>query len=253
MERHPQEEPDRAGSPLDVEQARMLTAQIREAITAVQQAGAVLAERVRRAHESRIWRPLGYSSWAEYAAAEFGISRAQAYRLIDIATTAGKLLEAATTMAGLSSAGDTLVLSGRALRDVRDRVDQVAAVLARLIGQARAAGELSGDDVGDLLRRAVAEVRAAPPPPVPPPVPPLAAPGAPSRIHEGRRMVEELYAAAAELGLICLEIAPGYMPDAEAARALERYAEEVGLDLDGVLAHRRYALTGDRRCLRDIL
>jgi hypothetical protein len=136
------------------------------------------------------------------------------------------------------------------LRDVRDRVDQVAAVLTRLIGQARTAGELSGDDVAELLRRAVAEVRAAPP--APPPLPP-AAPGESSYVREGRRMVEELYAGAAEIGLMCLEIAPGYLSDADAAIPLEMFAEEIGLDLDGVLAHRRFALTGDRRCLRDVL
>ncbi|MEU4235393.1 hypothetical protein AB0F17_64930 [Nonomuraea sp. NPDC026600] len=248
MERHPQEEPDRAGSALDVDQARALTAQIRGAIAAVRQAGAVLAERVRRAHEGQIWRPLGYASWAEYAAAEFGLSRAQAYRLIDIAATAGKLLEVATAMGGLSPAGDTLGLSGRALRDVRDRVDQVAAVLARLIDQARAAGELTGDDVAELLRRAVAEVRAVPP--APPPLPP-AAPGEPSHVREGRRLIEELYAGAAEIGLMCLEIAPGYLSDA--AVPLAMFAEEIGLNLDGVLAHRRFALTGDRRCLQGVL
>ncbi|GAA3225094.1 hypothetical protein [Nonomuraea helvata] len=250
MGRHPQEEPGRAGSALNVDQARALTVQIREAIAAVQQAGAVLAERVHRAHEGRIWRPLGYPSWGEYAAAEFGISRAQAYRLVDIAATAGKLVEVATAMAGTSPVGDTLGLSGRALRDVRDRVDQVAAALARLVGQVRAADELTGDDVAELLRRAVAEVRAMPP--EPPPLPP-AAPGESAHVREGRRMIEELYAGAAELGLMCLEIAPGYLSDADAVIALEVFAEEVGLDLDGVLAHRRFALTGDRRCLRGVL
>lgn len=44
-------EPIPAGSaaPLDAEQARELTIQIREAIAAVEQAGALLADRVRRA------------------------------------------------------------------------------------------------------------------------------------------------------------------------------------------------------------
>lgn len=39
----------------------------------------------RDAHAARVWLPLGHSSWESYCAAEFGISRAQAYRLLDVA------------------------------------------------------------------------------------------------------------------------------------------------------------------------
>ncbi|MFF0110415.1 HARBI1 family protein [Streptomyces hirsutus] len=46
---------------------------------------AVLAARVRDAHAARVWLPLGHSSWASYCEAEFVISRAQAYRLLDVA------------------------------------------------------------------------------------------------------------------------------------------------------------------------
>ncbi|MEV4250924.1 hypothetical protein AB0J63_46995 [Streptosporangium canum] len=88
VDRRIPDRPDPAGpAPLDREQARALTAQIRESIAAVERAWAVLAERVRRAHEGRAWVALGYVSWGRYAAAEFGIGRAHAYRLIDIATT----------------------------------------------------------------------------------------------------------------------------------------------------------------------
>lgn len=57
------------GLPVDVGQARVLTAQIRAAIAEVMRSGAVLADRVRQAHESRIWTVLGYTSWAAYASA----------------------------------------------------------------------------------------------------------------------------------------------------------------------------------------
>jgi hypothetical protein len=45
----------------------------------------VLAARVHRAHAARVWVPHGHSSWESYCAAEFGISRAQAYGLLDAA------------------------------------------------------------------------------------------------------------------------------------------------------------------------
>ncbi|MEU7428370.1 hypothetical protein [Streptomyces sp. NPDC040750] len=51
----------------------------------VRRSVAVLAARVRDAHAARVWVPLGHGSWKTYCAAEFGISRAQAYRLLDVA------------------------------------------------------------------------------------------------------------------------------------------------------------------------
>nr|QIY77654.1 hypothetical protein HEP84_53570 [Streptomyces sp. RLB1-33] len=46
---------------------------------------AVLAARVRDAHAARVWLPLGHPTWEAYCDAEFGISRAQAYQLLDVA------------------------------------------------------------------------------------------------------------------------------------------------------------------------
>ncbi|MFD5065536.1 hypothetical protein ACFWNO_45445, partial [Streptomyces sp. NPDC058394] len=71
-----------------------LTKDLRVAISEARQAAVVLAGRVRDAHQARVWVPLGYSGWGEYAQAELGISRAQAYRLIDIAESAGALRRA---------------------------------------------------------------------------------------------------------------------------------------------------------------
>ncbi len=51
----------------------------------VRRSVAVLAARVRDAHAARVWLPLGHSSWGSYCRAESGISRAQAYRLLDVA------------------------------------------------------------------------------------------------------------------------------------------------------------------------
>ncbi|MFB7595225.1 hypothetical protein [Streptomyces sp. NPDC056160] len=72
--------------PLPTEaRAREMTAGLREAMDDVRRSVAVLAARVCDAHAARIWLPLGHSSWESYCDAEFGISRAQAYRLLDVA------------------------------------------------------------------------------------------------------------------------------------------------------------------------
>lgn len=249
MDRRVPDRPDPAGpAPLDREQARALTAQIRESIANVERAWAALAERVRRAHKGRAWIALGYASWGEYVAAEFGIGRAHAYRLIDIATTADRLLSAAATATGVSPAGDNLTLSGRAFLDVRGRVEQVAAALAQLAAQAQREGrELTGDDVAELLHRAVARVRT---PPRAHPASPLASD---PQIRQARAVVEEIYSMAAEIGRMCLKIAPAYLSEADASEPLSLFADEIGTDLAELLADRRYAITGDRRCLTGIV
>jgi hypothetical protein len=48
---------------------------------------------------------------------------------------------------------------------------------------------------------------------------------------------------------LMLEIAPGYLSDAEAVPYLQRLCDDIGEDPDRALATRRYALTGDRRAL----
>ncbi|MGW4983339.1 hypothetical protein [Streptomyces mirabilis] len=74
-----------APPPLAAARAREMTAGLREAMDDVRRSVAVLAARVRDAHAARVWLPLGHGSWESYCDAEFGISRAQAYRLLDVA------------------------------------------------------------------------------------------------------------------------------------------------------------------------
>ncbi|MEV6029391.1 hypothetical protein [Streptomyces sp. NPDC052036] len=74
-----------ARPPLTAARAREITAGLREAMDDVRRSVAVLAARVRDAHAARAWLPLGFTSWETYSQAEFGISRAQAYRLLDVA------------------------------------------------------------------------------------------------------------------------------------------------------------------------
>lgn len=68
---------------------------------------AVLAARVRDAHTARVWTPLGYPSWEAYCDAEFGISRAQAYRLLDVARALGAIQAAVDVGTEPSRARDT--------------------------------------------------------------------------------------------------------------------------------------------------
>ncbi|MFI1169617.1 hypothetical protein ACH4UM_40260 [Streptomyces sp. NPDC020801] len=74
-----------ARPPLTAAQAREMTAGLREAMDDVRRSVAVLAARVRDAHAARVRTPRGQPSWEAYCDAEFGISRAQAHRLLDVA------------------------------------------------------------------------------------------------------------------------------------------------------------------------
>ncbi|MFF9432065.1 hypothetical protein [Streptomyces sp. NPDC014746] len=71
--------------PLTAARAREMTAGLREAMDDIRRSVTVLAARVEDAHAARVWVPLGHPSWESYCEAEFGISRAQAYRLLDVA------------------------------------------------------------------------------------------------------------------------------------------------------------------------
>ncbi|WP_234432670.1 MULTISPECIES: hypothetical protein [unclassified Streptomyces] len=120
-----------ARPPLTTAQAREMTAGLREAMDDVRRSVAVLAARVRDAHAARVWVPLGHPSWESYCAAEFGISRAQAYRLLDVARSLA-------ASPGLSRTRDTdptataaldYGLSQRALIDVSSRAEVVAELI----------------------------------------------------------------------------------------------------------------------------
>lgn len=218
--------------PADVAQARALTGELRAAIADVQRAGAMLAERVRQAHRERVWLALGYGSWGDYARGELGISRAQAYRLVEIAGTAQQLLDAAGAL-GLSPAGD-LGLSGRALRDLRGRVDEFAAALAERFQ----AGPVDAADVTAVIRDVAREIRARP----------VSAEGRPE-FAEARALGARRRECVRKVGHMILEIAPAYQSEGDVADVVGMFADDIGVTRDEALAYRRYAITGDRRCL----
>ncbi|MFJ4577429.1 hypothetical protein ACIP4W_39985 [Streptomyces sp. NPDC088846] len=243
--------------PLTAAQAREVTAGLREAMNDVRRTVAVLAARVRDAHAARVWEPLAYGSWAAYCDAEFGISRAQAYRLLDVARALAAIHSAVAAgtdpsrtrdIADPAAARFDYGLSQRALIAVSGRTGDVAEpeITRRLATLAHSGLQaLDEPTVRAVVRQAVRDVRITPPPP---PADPPADPA----LTELRRVVDEL-AATHQLGELILEVAPAYLSDTAAADVLAPLCEQIGETLDNGLAARRYALSGDRRALSGVL
>ncbi|MET9017057.1 hypothetical protein ABZX74_40315 [Streptomyces olivaceoviridis] len=139
---------------------------------------AVLAVRVRDAHAARAWVPLGCASWGAYCAAEFGISRAQAYRLFS------------------ARGGDGAELITRRLTALDH--DARRLLVSPPCGQWSA--RLSATSA-----------------PTPPPPPSPAGEPADLVITEPRRVADSLYASTYAIGELILEVAPAYLSDTAAA------------------------------------
>ncbi|MEU3880589.1 hypothetical protein [Streptomyces californicus] len=239
---------------LTTAQAREVTAGLREAMDDVRRSVAVLAARVLDAHAARVWTPLGYSSWESYCDAEFGISRAQANRLLDVARSLAAIHGAVAAGPELSRTRDTdpgaaaaldYGLSQRALIAVSGRTDAVAEIIiTRRLAALAHSGLQALDEaaVRAVVRQAVRDVRTAPPPaPADPPADPT--------VTALRAVVDDLAVSSHAIGELMLEVAPAYLSDTEAADVLALLCEQIGEPLDHGLAARRYALTGDRRAL----
>lgn len=233
-------------------QAREITAGLREAMDNVRHSVAVLAARVRDAHAARVWRVLGMSSWESYCQAELGISRAQAYRLLDVARSLAAIHGAVTASTDPSRACDSTTaaatldygLSQRALIAVSARAGDVADLITGRLATLAHSGPQALDEptVLAVVRQAVRDIRTAPSPP------PANAPADPV-LTELRRVVDDLAASTYAIGQLMLELAPAHLSDSAAADVLALLCEEIGEPLDHGLAARRYALTGDRRAL----
>ncbi|GAA1150356.1 hypothetical protein [Streptomyces javensis] len=240
-----------ARPPLSAARAREMTAGLREAMDDVRRSVAMLAARVRDAHAARVWVPLGHGSWESYCAAEFGISHAQAYRLLDVARSLTAIHDAVTAGTETSRTRDTdpaaaaaldYGLSQRALIAVSGRTDDIAELIARRLTTLAHSGLHALDEptVRAVVRQAVRDVRTAPPPPPADADPTVAA---------LRRVVDELAASSYAIGELMLEVAPAYLSDADAVDVLALLCEEIGEPLEHGLVARRYAISGDRRAL----
>ncbi|MBP5880743.1 hypothetical protein F3K37_42330 [Streptomyces sp. LBUM 1477] len=242
-----------ARPPLSAAQAREMTAGLREAMDDVRRSVAVLAIRVRDAHAARVWTPLGQPSWEAYCDAEFGISRAQAYRLLDVARALAAIHGAVDVGTGLSRTRDSAPgaaaldygLSQRALIAVSGRTDVVAELITRRLAALAHSGlqVLDEPTVRAVVRQAVRDVRIAPPPPP-------ADPSADPVVAAGRQLTADLFSSAHAIGELMLEVAPAYLSDTEAATGvMALLCEQIGEPLEHGLAARRYAMSGDRRAL----
>ncbi|MFD8525630.1 hypothetical protein ACFV2D_37550 [Streptomyces capillispiralis] len=242
-----------ARPPLTEARAREMTAGLREAMDDIRRSVAVLAARVRAAHAARVWVPLGHPSWESYCAAEFGISRAQAYRLLDVARSLAAIhgaVTAGTETSRMRHSGPAAAaaldygLSQRALIAVSSRAQDVAELITRRLATLARTGLQALDEatVRSVVRQAVRDIRTAPPPlPAQPPADPT--------IAELRRAADDLYASAHAIGELMLEVAPAYLSDTDAADILAPLCEEIGESLEHGLAARRYAMSGDRRAM----
>lgn len=243
-----------ARPPLSEARAREMTAALREAMDDVRRSVAVLAARVRDAHAARVWVPLGHSSWESYCDAEFGISRAQAYRLLDVARSLAAIHGAIAAGTETSRTRDTdpaataaldYGLSQRALIAVSSRADDVAELITRRLTTLAHSGLQALDEptVRAVVRQAVRDIRTAPPPPP-------ANPPADPTVAALRAVVDDLAASSHAIGELMLEVAPAYLSDTEAATGtLALLCEQIGEPLEHGLAARRYAISGDRRAL----
>ncbi|MEV7684037.1 hypothetical protein AB0O64_36710 [Streptomyces sp. NPDC088341] len=243
-----------ARPPLTTARAREMTAGLREAMDDVRRSVAVLAARVRDVHAARVWLPLGHSSWESYCRAEFGISRAQAYRLLDVARALAAIHGAVAAGTDPSRTRDSdpaaaaaldYGLSQRALIAVSGRTDVVAELITRRLATLAHSGLQALDEpmVRAVVRQAVRDVRIAP-------APPPADPSADPLVVAGRQLTDDLFASAYAIGELMLEVAPAYLSDTEAATdVLALLCEEIGEPLERGLAAHRYAMSGDRRAL----
>ncbi|MFF7458444.1 hypothetical protein [Kitasatospora sp. NPDC008115] len=243
--------------------ARRLTDELRAAVAEPRTAALVLTRRVRAAHRGRVWTALGHPSWDAYAMAELGVPRPTAYRLLDLADTAGVIEETVAREAGPSLAhswDSWAVLDVRAVVDLRGRLAELSDLLAERLGQLR---EESGEEpreparVAAAVADAVAELRESPD------VPPAdlrRVPGPDGMdveawrtvVAEGLDVQKRLRGGYRELGLLALRVAPGYVSDHDAETVLHLLGEEIGSTFDELLACRRYALTGDARAVEGL-
>ncbi|MEN8655508.1 hypothetical protein ABCR94_34280 [Streptomyces sp. 21So2-11] len=219
---------DPARPSLTTAQAREVTAGLREAMADIRRTVAVLAARVRAAHAARVWLPLGFGSWESYCGAEFGISRAQAYRLLDVARALAAIHDAVAAGPGTSRTRDSdpvaaaaldYGLSQRALIAVSGRTGDVAELITRRLATLANSGlqVLDEPTVRAVVRQAVRDVRTAPPPLT-------AAPPVDPALTELRRVVDDLAATTHQLGELMLEVAPAYLSDTAAADVLALFS-----------------------------
>jgi hypothetical protein len=133
-------------APCTESEARALTDSIKES---AEQTWALLYE----AHERQAWSVLGYSTWASYVEAEFGMSKNYANRLVNQADVI-YAIEAAT---GVVPSGTTLTEAET--RDLKPVLSEVTDAIREAVTDAEPeeAAEIARDVVNTVRKRVVAQ------------------------------------------------------------------------------------------------
>lgn len=125
--------------PLTEDQAKNLTATIRNAVDVV---WALIA----RAHAGKAWKALGYSTWGEYVEVEFDMSRSRSYQLLNQAHVVNEI-------EAVVPEGTTIDISEAAARDLKG-------VLEDVVPQIReATAGLDPEEASDVLDEIVTQQR----------------------------------------------------------------------------------------------
>lgn len=124
--------------PMSKDEAYQLTNDIKSTTTA-------LYVLLKRAHDTKAWSSLGYSSWTEYIENEFDFSRARSYQLINQAQVLEEIHEAS---------GVEVYLTEKEARDIKKRLPELTEKLKEIKTL-----ELEDEDAEEEVKKVVSQNR----------------------------------------------------------------------------------------------
>lgn len=113
-----------------MEEGAMTKAAAEEVTEAIKSYATATWVLVKRAHDGKAWKSLGYSTWADYVKTEFDMSASRSYQLINQAEVITALEDAAPT-------GTRLLLTEAQTRDIKQQLPRITEKVKK---------ETSGDD-----------------------------------------------------------------------------------------------------------
>lgn len=96
------------------------TEEARDLTDRIKQHAEALWELLLEAHDRGAWRALGYSTWADYVAGEFDMSRSRSYQLLD----QGRAVKAIQSATGVQDPGH-VPLNSEAAQDIKPHLTDV--------------------------------------------------------------------------------------------------------------------------------
>lgn len=101
-----------------MEEGAMTKAAAEEVTEAIKSYATATWVLVKRAHDGKAWKSLGYSTWADYVKTEFDMSASRSYQLINQAEVIAALEDAAP-------AGTRLLLTEAQTRDIKQQLPRI--------------------------------------------------------------------------------------------------------------------------------